>query len=103
MFGPADDLKGGVKALGMSDPMAQVGSAMGKVGAGIQAGAAKGVGTVRGAISGMTGGLFGGGASRKPAPRGDINLPPVSRVARSLGGKKTAGAYGKGRGFSKGR
>lgn len=36
MAGPADDLRESVKGLGMSDPMAQIGTALGRIGQGVE-------------------------------------------------------------------
>lgn len=48
MPGPADDLKAAVKNLGMSDPMAQIGTAMDRAGAAIQDGVGRAKRYVRG-------------------------------------------------------
>lgn len=99
MAGPADDIKAGVKGLGLSSPLAQISDRLGKVGAGVQdvyAGAKKRAGEVFGRAAGAV------GMSTAPDPRprgkliGDIKLPPMKR-------KTSGGAYGKGRSMSKGR
>lgn len=93
--GQADDLKKAVYDLGMSSPAGQIISGVDKVGRAMESG----VNRVKGLATRARDAVLGSPAPKKHTS--DIYLPPAPKPAnrRKVGG----GAYGKGRGMSRGR